>query len=247
MKKLAAKLVLAFTLAEVLITLGIIGIVAEITIPTLIANTQKQEYITSLKKAYTEFNQALAQMAIDNGCPGDLRCTGLFDASTPLQTTGDTIASYFKVSKNCGTNTGQGCFSNSVSQNYDGSGGRNSIYNDSLAGYYRFITIDNISFLMTSLNSNCGTNYGINSMANTCAWVYIDINGLKGPNNWGRDIHYFYITNGKGPLLYPQGGKDVNTGGTDRYWKNYPGCTSTVFLGSYCAGRIMEESWQMNY
>ena len=41
----------AFTLAEVLITLGIIGVVAAMTLPSLIANHQKQVYVTGLKKA----------------------------------------------------------------------------------------------------------------------------------------------------------------------------------------------------
>lgn len=40
----------AFTLAEVLITLGIIGVVAAMTLPTLIANYQKQVYANGLKK-----------------------------------------------------------------------------------------------------------------------------------------------------------------------------------------------------
>lgn len=42
---------LAFTLAEVLITLGIIGVVAAITMPTLVQNHQKSAYIAGLKKA----------------------------------------------------------------------------------------------------------------------------------------------------------------------------------------------------
>ena len=55
----------AFTLAEVLITLGIIGVVAAITLPTLIQNHQKQTYVTALKKAYSNLQNAYAQMALD--------------------------------------------------------------------------------------------------------------------------------------------------------------------------------------
>ena len=60
----------AFTLAEVLITLGIIGVVAAITIPTLMANYQKAQYVTALKKAYSQINQVLVKIADDRGCPG---------------------------------------------------------------------------------------------------------------------------------------------------------------------------------
>ena len=44
----------AFTLAEVLITLGIIGIVAAMTLPTLIGKYQKKQTVTQLKKAYRD-------------------------------------------------------------------------------------------------------------------------------------------------------------------------------------------------
>ncbi len=49
----------AFTLAEVLITLGIIGVIAAITIPTLINNYKKTQIVTKLKKVYTVMNQAV--------------------------------------------------------------------------------------------------------------------------------------------------------------------------------------------
>ena len=49
----------AFTLAEVLITLVIIGVVAAITVPSLMSNTNKKENIVRLKKAVSVINQAL--------------------------------------------------------------------------------------------------------------------------------------------------------------------------------------------
>lgn len=49
----------AFTLAEVLITFGIIGLVAAMTIPTLMTNTGKSEYKTGFKKALSSINQAV--------------------------------------------------------------------------------------------------------------------------------------------------------------------------------------------
>lgn len=49
----------AFTLAEVLITMGIIGIVAALTIPALIANYQKQVTVDRLKKSFSVISNAL--------------------------------------------------------------------------------------------------------------------------------------------------------------------------------------------
>ena len=57
----------AFTLAEVLITLGIIGIVAAMTIPTLVQNYKKKVVETKLAKVYSVMNQAIKMSTIDNG------------------------------------------------------------------------------------------------------------------------------------------------------------------------------------
>lgn len=56
-----------FTLAEVLITLGIIGIVASLTLPSLIQNNKNKEVETKLKKIYSAMNQAILLSEKDNG------------------------------------------------------------------------------------------------------------------------------------------------------------------------------------
>lgn len=57
----------AFTLAEVLITLGIIGVVAAITIPTLIQNHQKQVWVNGLKRAISTTGNMFEKMKADEG------------------------------------------------------------------------------------------------------------------------------------------------------------------------------------
>ena len=57
----------AFTLAEVLITIGIIGVVAAITIPNLITNYQKKVTVTKLKQTYSLLNQAIKRSEHENG------------------------------------------------------------------------------------------------------------------------------------------------------------------------------------
>lgn len=57
----------AFTLAEVLITLGIIGIVASMTMPALIQKHRRSVVEVSLKKFYTTMNQAILRSVVDNG------------------------------------------------------------------------------------------------------------------------------------------------------------------------------------
>ena len=57
----------AFTLAEVLITLGIIGVVAALTMPALIQNYTNSVAEARLKKFYSIMNQAILQSIVDNG------------------------------------------------------------------------------------------------------------------------------------------------------------------------------------
>ncbi|MDO5437043.1 MAG: type II secretion system protein [bacterium] len=62
----------AFTLAEVLITLAIIGVVAAVSIPSVISNSQQQEFKTGLRKAVSVLNSAITMnMALDGETPYD--------------------------------------------------------------------------------------------------------------------------------------------------------------------------------
>ena len=60
-----------FTLAETLITLGIIGVVASLTMPTLIQHHKKVETSSRLKKFYSMMNQAIIMSEADNGSARD--------------------------------------------------------------------------------------------------------------------------------------------------------------------------------
>ena len=61
--------IMAFTLAEVLITLGIIGIVAAMTLPSVINKIQNKDKTARLKKFYSSINQAVNRSIVDNGDP----------------------------------------------------------------------------------------------------------------------------------------------------------------------------------
>ncbi len=63
------KICAAFTLAEVLITLGIIGIVAALTIPSIVAGVQKEILKNQFKKTYSTFSNAVMRVQSDWGTP----------------------------------------------------------------------------------------------------------------------------------------------------------------------------------
>jgi len=245
-----------FTLAEVLITLGIIGVVASLTIPSLMANYQKVQYVAGLKKAYAEVTEALKLMANDNGCPDNLKCVDSF--SSDNDTLGNEFKKYFKLAKDCGTNYDEEdestkCMPDSPAAWYDGSyrtGGYHQLLFLNTWGYYNFITADGFGISLDNEGNNCESSNGADASDNlnqVCGTLRVDTNGLNGPNTYGRDIFVFYITNGKGPALYPNGGSEM----PNQAWEAADGtpqmCYEEVKEGDYCAGRVMEQGWQMLY
>lgn len=242
----------AFTLAEVLITLGIIGVVASLTIP-LIQNYQKTQYVESLKKAYTITNQALKQMATDYGCIDDLKCTGLFDSTVTNQhfVLGEALVKYFKIAKNCEISTNLDCWPALTNKNYDSSfTGTNDTFDDYT--YYKFVTADGMSFAIGNYKNNCDSPSDsagkTKHMSKICGTVTIDVNGVKKPNAIGRDTFWFFITNEKGASLYPRGGIDDNYGGSYHWWNGSPKlCHSGNTTGAYCSGKVIEQGWVMDY
>ena len=74
----------AFTLAEVLITLGIIGVVAALTLPTVIQNYKKSVIETSVKNFYTNINQAIIMSERDNDDMHEWSRTGYNDDASPF-------------------------------------------------------------------------------------------------------------------------------------------------------------------
>lgn len=172
MKKIAKKR--GFTLAEVLITLDIIGVVAAITIPILEQNIQDKQFKEAAKAAYSKASQAIQLMKIDNG--GDLNYYHSTDFSftTPF-------TSYFKIAQNCNTLCVPSTGSSSVYTSYSGM--------QAITWYMssgQFITTD-------------GMFWGIGD--NHTLWgpkisIYVDVNGyIKGPNIYGRDVFLFQVVN----------------------------------------------------
>lgn len=229
----------AFTLAEVLIVVGIIGIIAEMTIPTIIQSTHNAQYTLGLKKAYSELGGVFNQIQSEYNCLGDLACTGLFGTTTTNDTTGAVLASYFKVIKTCLTAAdGQGCWPSSTSSYYD----RNAspVNLDSSAGGpdYRFTTADGMSFLFGNYSDNCTSNKGSGPLASSvCGFIYVDVNGFSSPNRLGRDTFMLRIArNG-----------NVYLGGSLYDASPYTTSCNTSTVGIYCGGKIAAEDWKMNY
>ena len=86
----------AFTLAEVLITLAIVGVIAALTIPNLMKNYQTHIFKTAYKQAYSDINQAFAQAFKD----GELIRTTMYQNNATTQEW-NILKENLKISKEC--------------------------------------------------------------------------------------------------------------------------------------------------
>ncbi len=105
-------------MAEVLVTLAIIGVVAALTIPSLINNVQKSKYVTALKKNYSVLNQAMMSLVNDYG--GSFTNSGLFTSHDNLAII-NAMATKLNFVKNCGTVDNSPCWPNVMYTGLDGS------------------------------------------------------------------------------------------------------------------------------
>ena len=183
----------AFTLAEVLITLGIIGVVAAMTLPTLIQNHQKQVYATQLKKSINVFENMLNKMKADEGvteldqlelfskgiCHDWDSCDG-FDGSNyaDFSVIQETIAKYLKTAKICKVGECTATYKVETFKTKD---------NKTLTCGYSGNMSKWLGFYSTD-----GAIYYVTSGAFSDLSVTIDVNGEKGPNIFGRDVFPFY-------------------------------------------------------
>ena len=191
----------AFTLAEVLITLGIIGIVAALTIPTVISSVQHKELEVGLKNAYSTLSQALKMYEQENGYPVTPAKLGVLELKPILM-------KYIKIVKDCGMGAVDGekaCIPNkdyvSDPDNYKDT---YMTYNGQNTIHYAYF--DDGQFIMNNgmlvLINNPG--YGAE-----VAQISVDINGYnKKPNRLGQDLFMFQILN-NGQLI-PMGAKNSN-------------------------------------
>jgi prepilin-type N-terminal cleavage/methylation domain-containing protein len=248
----------AFTLSEILITIAILGFVAAITIPAMTTDILRTQYETGVKESYALLNNILKKINVDYQCDNDLKCTGIFTTGKTTQTLGAELTKYLKVVLDCDITTTKNCWSDTTNDNFDGTGVNINL--NTSAYYYKFIGTNGMTYAVHSYtddaNPDCTNNastgaLGSNSfMSQVCGVIIVDVNGHKKPNTKGKDTFTFYITNGKGPLLYPSGGIDDNMSSTNNYWnksgQNY--CFKGVNTeGKYCTARLIDNGWQMDY
>lgn len=150
-----------FTLAEVLITLSIIGVVAALTIPSLVKNYEEAITAVRARKAYSQLVQAWTLYIADN----KEEVVGSPALSSTTTFSNNFIKKYFKYAKSVSAHE--------VTQ-------LRSTSSNSLNGIQ---LKDGTLLLVRGFKDDCGRSDGIFY----CAVIYIDVNGEKGPNRIGFD------------------------------------------------------------
>ena len=226
----------AFTLAEVLITLGIIGVVAALTLPSVIERHQKLETVTKLKRVYSTLSQMQVSSFADNGLASDFLTIGdNVDAEKTEQYFKTFWLPYLKSPIIANDNKGFYSKSDPYKQ-IDGS-----------ASGMTFGTRYSLGRVM--LSAQDGTIYTVWVMGwelhddgtQTAKFrdyyiVYVDINGTKQPNRYGRDVFAFTISpenNVVKPYCSNLSKGEVNEN------------CSKIGSGSCCAAKIVNDGWEI--
>ena len=200
----------AFTLAEVLITLGIIGIVAAMTLPSLIGKWQKKATVTRLKRTYTVLAQAVQRSIADYGDPSGWGTEGYYDSeATPenLQKIVESFSSTYIVPYLAKVKKAEwGSFADL---------GYKEIKDESyavpiVARDGKMIILNDGTVLQIRMSThNLGTDEDRDDRY-TSIIIYADINGLRGPNWVGKDIFMFMVDSKTGKFdFYGYHGYDI--------------------------------------
>ena len=218
-----------FTLAEVIITLGIIAIVAAMTLPSLIGNYQKKQTATQLKKIYSLLQQAQKRAEVD------YEAIEYWDFTlSKTEFANRYIKPYYKIltdydNTNFPTDYITNCNNGG---NCDGYG--------SFPTASKFILTDGTLFAVNPAHSAPGENQ-------LFITIIVDINGLKKPNKYGRDIFMFSVQPANGVLPYGVGNLAglTQTASYDRQLLLNRESRSCQKDGIFCAALIMTDNWEI--
>lgn len=201
-----------FTLAEVLITLGIIGVVAAMTLPSLVANHRKKVLLTGLKKSYATISNGIRMSEIDNGETKDWPYGASLDFNSFWNTY---IYPYYPGSKMCMTMADCG-YRETVNlefrMQWSGAQWRlNSTFGDEL-----LFQLADGTVVFWAKNT-----YGPDGEIWYSNQVYIDVNGSKAPNTYCKDV-YPFLKSGGGIVPQPDKCTELIFENSWEYPKDYP-------------------------
>ena len=215
-----------FTLAEILITLTVIGVVAALTIPSLLQNTNDAEFKTAWKKSFADLNQAVKMAAADNGGSIADSCLGS-DLLSPQNCFINLFKPHLNYIKACNSDESNG---NCWFDTYDSR--PKYLNNSGTLITYRY----GVGFILNNgvIIDFWRENRVCNTTTARCGPIFIDVNGFKNPNVIGKDIFFVSIMDGN---ILPYGAN----GAPDPAITCVEGSTDPANSGAGCAAKYLYE------
>lgn len=224
-----------FTLTEVLITMGLVGVVAAMTVPTLVIEHQDKANTAKLATTVAAVENAFSTMLVSE-VQEEMRGTAYNQDPSFAN-----LNKYLKLSQ--GIDNIDEFFT-------DGSGGELKCFNDG-AGEFHYLIKNGVYMKF------CQKDYGISEktalenggfITEAVGELIFDVNGKTNPNSWGKDRFAFLLANDG--TLHPAGGVNyslLHLGNLTARW-NVEGefqCLDARTKG--CTSRVIEDNYTINY
>ena len=235
-----------FTLAEILVALAIVGMVAAVSIPTMVTENKKKVWANSLSVAVSDFENAMTTYLVKEG-ESNLQDTkawsdDYFNKDISVE---KALGKSFKIKKVA--NKADDFYGSNIDVKH-----LNTKINTSAESYIVGQAYQSKSGIVYFINQLKGQPL-IDSfedggkLEQLVAKIGIDINGKKGPNRMGRDVFVFFL--GADGYLFPYGSKDVNLYDSNYTLLDETNCSGSVTgnAGQHCAARLAGNGYKMDY
>lgn len=196
----------AFTLAEILVTITVIGVITTLTIPSVISNRNEAEFVAKSKKFMSSMEEAYRLSRLDNGPPSFWKVPNEISQDS-AEKLAPYIVPYLNIVKDYGTTK---C-STAANDNCGGYkekikylSGKNASDYMNTNYYYKLMLADgtflwfrgipNATQVGEEMVGNGYCRYTEGETKNICASIFFDVNGPRKPNTIGKDVFYVHIT-----------------------------------------------------
>lgn len=258
---------LGFTIAEVLVTLGIIGVVSAVSLPTLITSHKNQSCAAALAVAVSNFEKGMSTLTMKQGqetlyqtdawqaYANPTSFAGNLDGSIALTYNASkaSVANYYGASNKIKNIAGTEIAFNSI----PASDTRVAFTAKNGVAYFIDFKADNIAAKAdpNAITEQTALANGV-TLTDSIATVIIDVNGVQKPNIVGRDLFLFDLSSLG--ILYPAGGLDFaykNEGtaaNKNKIWRDAASsytCNDNTkdAPGWGCTARLIEENYKPKY
>ena len=224
-----------FTLAEILITLSIVGIVAVLTIPSVMKSYKNRMYTAKLEKVYSQLNNATSALMNDE------RVDNFYETQAgkaPAKNAkGEYIAGFPYFANTYLKNIKKDCLDSSEPCATQGAGTYKTVTGVAVGGFVSSYCVQTV---------NGVTVCGVYNSAKTCMSLAVDVNGMDGPNIPGRDVFSMDIHKDGSISDFGSNCNDSNFGCEPAK------CTKSLTVDAWaaacgCLSAIIDSGWKMEY